>query len=157
MVSIRLRSPRGSYVKSACVIRLFLEAAVGQSPRRPADTATTCGYSCRFQTRGFTGMPRQFSAADTSHETEKRIATTANNGTTETYDFVNLYTLPSILIPVRKQSERRSRPSVIWTAPRRHVGQNNDTPFACQIESRQLHPVIAGDDLFVETGLSRCL
>jgi len=58
-------------------------------------------------------MPRPFSAADTSHETEKRIATTANNGTTETYDFVNLYTLPSILIPVRKQSERRSQPSVI--------------------------------------------
>ena len=86
-------------------------------------------------------MPRQFSAADTSHETEKRIATTANNSSTkETYDFVNLYTLPSILIPVQKQSERRSRPSIIWTAPRRHVGQNNDTPFACQIESRQLVP-----------------
>ena len=66
-------------------------------------------------------MPRQFSAADTSHETEKRIATTANNSsTTETYDFVNLYTLPSILIPVRKQSERRPA-----------VGQMDGTASAC--------------------------
>lgn len=158
-MSIRLRSPRGSDVKSACINRLFFLGVV----RSIASAAG--GYGNDVRLRMQISNPRFHRDAATvlggGHFSRNRKTNCddrhqRHNRNLRFRELIS-YTLASSLIPVRKHSERRSRPSVIWTSPRRHVGQNNDTPFACQIESRQLHPAIAGDDLFVEEGLNRQL